>query len=88
MQYSQILWATLYGALFFDELPDDMTIIGSTVIIASGLFIVLRESKAPGSERPVQRTRSRAETGTTPRVSSLLPPDRKWQKSKAKDLPK
>ncbi|MEM9577544.1 MAG: DMT family transporter [Pseudomonadota bacterium] len=88
MQYSQILWATFYGALFFDELPDTMTIIGSGVIIASGLFIVLRESKAPGSERPVLRTRSRAETGTSPRVSSLLPPDRKWQKSESKDLPK
>lgn len=79
MQYSQIIWATLYGALFFDEWPDTATLAGSAVIMASGLFIVLRESKAPGSERPVQRTRSRAETGTSPRVSTLLPPERKWQ---------
>lgn len=87
MQYSQILWASLYGALFFDEFPDKVTIIGSAVIIVSGLFIVLRESKAPGSERPVQRTRSRAETGTTPRVSSMLPPESKWQNNKSTDLP-
>ncbi|MEO9652162.1 MAG: DMT family transporter [Roseobacter sp.] len=82
MQYSQILWATFYGLMFFEETPDTATIIGSAVIISSGLFIVLRESKAPGSERPVLRTRSRAETGTSPRVSSLLSPDKKWRRSK------
>ena len=71
MQYSQILWATLYGVLFFDELPDNATLAGSAVIIASGLFIVLRESRVPDSEQPVLRTRSRPETGTTPRVSTL-----------------
>lgn len=87
MQYSQIMWASFYGFLFFDELPDMATIAGSTVIIASGLFIVWRESIAPGSERPVQRTRSRAETGTSPRVSSMLPPEAKWQKPEHADLP-
>ena len=72
MQYSQILWATFYGMLFFGETPDRNTIIGSTIIIASGLYIVLRESRAEGSGMPVLRTRSRAETGTTPRISSYL----------------
>lgn len=73
MQYSQILWATFYGFFFFGEIPDTATIAGSAVIISSGLFIVMRESRAQGSERPVLRTKSRAETGTTPRVSTLLP---------------
>ncbi|MBW4709499.1 DMT family transporter [Roseobacter sp. YSTF-M11] len=77
MQYSQIIWASFYGLLFFDETPDNPTIIGSAIIIASGLFIVLRESKAPGSEQPVLRTRSRPETGTTPRVSPFLRMDRR-----------
>lgn len=79
MQYSQILWASLYGILFFDETPGTSTIIGSAIIIASGLFIVLRESKAPGSEQPVLRTRSRPETGTTPRVSPFLSKDKRWK---------
>ena len=82
MQYSQILWATFYGLLFFDETPDLYTGIGSAVIIASGLFIVLRESRAPGSERPVLRTRSRAEAGISPRVSSFLRPDQRWRSKK------
>ncbi|MEM1352894.1 MAG: DMT family transporter [Pseudomonadota bacterium] len=71
MQYSQIIWASFYGFFFFDELPDLTTIAGSTVIIVSGLFIVLRESRAPDSEKPVLRTKSRAETGTSPRVSTI-----------------
>lgn len=86
MQYSQILWATFYGLLFFDEAPDTATIIGSAVIISSGLFIVLRESKVPGSEQPVLRTRSRTETGTAPRVSTMVSPDRWWRKNRGSNL--
>ena len=72
MQYSQILWATVYGALFFDEWPDAATIGGSAIIIASGLYIVLRESRSEDSETPVLRTRSRPETGTSPRIAPFL----------------
>jgi len=57
MQYSQILWATLYGALFFDEFPDIWVAVGAVVIIASGIYIVLREStEAVSEETPVLRT--------------------------------
>ena len=57
MQYSQILWATLYGVLFFDEFPDIWVALGAGVIIASGTYIVLRESKETVSgEKPVLRT--------------------------------
>ncbi len=77
MQYSQIIWATAYGMLFFSETPDRATIIGSSVIIASGLYIVLRESRSDASvNTPVLRTRSRPETGTTPRVSPFVAPFR------------
>lgn len=70
MQYSQIIWATVFGLLFFEETIDQPTMIGAGVIIASGLYIVLRESRSDASENtPVLRTRSRSETGTTPRVS-------------------
>ena len=72
MQYSQILWAALFGALFFDEFPDLMTILGAAIIIASGLYIVLRESRGGASEnRPVLQSRQRPETGTTPRAVTM-----------------
>ncbi len=76
MQYSQILWAAFYGTLFFGETPTTNTLIGAGIIIASGLYIVLREARAEVSDTtPVLRTRSRPETGTTPRISPSL-----WKK--------
>ncbi|MEP4640085.1 MAG: DMT family transporter, partial [Yoonia sp.] len=73
MQYSQILWASVYGFFFFDELIDMNTAIGAAIIIASGLYIVLRESGAGNSANtPVLRSRSRVETGTTPRASLII----------------
>ena len=73
MQYSQIIWATIFGYLFFDELIDMNTAFGASIIIASGLYIVLRESRSGASENtPVLRTRSRSETGIIPRISLLV----------------
>jgi len=43
MDYSALIWATLYGWLLFGVFPDAATFIGAPVIIASGLYIVWRE---------------------------------------------
>jgi S-adenosylmethionine uptake transporter len=73
MQYSQIIWAALYGWMFFDESIDLFTGIGTAVIIASGIYIVLREDTPSVSQnRPVLESRSRLDIGTTPRISSWL----------------
>lgn len=73
MQYSQILWATAYGLLFFGETTDTYTAVGAMIIIASGLFIVFRESRAGASKNtPVLRTRSRVGTPSTLRLSGLM----------------
>ncbi len=56
MQYSQILWATVFGFFFFQERPDIFVGLGSTVIIGSGIFVVWRESRSNVSMRsPVLR---------------------------------
>ena len=49
MQYSQMIWAALFGWLIFDEAVDAWTWTGAGVIIASGLYIVARESRRRGS---------------------------------------
>jgi S-adenosylmethionine uptake transporter len=73
MQYSQMIWASIYGALIFDESLDTYTVVGSAIIMASGLYIVLREGKKRVSANtPVLRTQSRPETGVMPRVSSMM----------------
>ncbi|MBX3563706.1 MAG: DMT family transporter [Sphingomonas sp.] len=43
MDYSSLIWATLYGWLLFGVLPTRHTWIGAPVIFASGLYIVWRE---------------------------------------------
>ncbi len=41
--YSSLIWATLFGALVFGELPDLWTVVGALVIVGSGLYILYRE---------------------------------------------
>ena len=73
MQYSQIVWAAVFGFLFFDEGLDRNTLIGTAIIIASGLYILLRESRTDASEnKPVLRTKLRPDTGTTLRRPGLM----------------
>ncbi|MDT8858058.1 DMT family transporter [Paracoccaceae bacterium Fryx2] len=72
MQYSQMIWAAIFGFLIFDESPDAYTLLGAGVIIASGLYIVLRESFGNVSKNnPVLRSKSRPETGLLPRISLM-----------------
>ncbi len=44
-RYSVMLWATLLGYLFFDELPDWQTVVGSSVVVLMGLYTLYREIK-------------------------------------------
>ena len=41
--YTAILWATLYGFLFFGDWPDLWTLVGAALIVGSGLYILHRE---------------------------------------------
>ncbi len=68
MQYSQMIWAAVFGWLVFEESVDLWTWVGAGVIIASGLYIVARESRRNVSEnRPATQTRGRAEIALMPR---------------------
>ncbi len=72
MQYSQMLWAIAYGYLLFAEPLTVTTAIGSGLIMASGLYILFRESKGSNSENtPVLNTRTRTGTTYSIRVSML-----------------
>lgn len=73
MQYSQILWAALYGWLFFHESIDRYTALGIVVIVASGVYIVFRESLPSASEnRPASHVRARPDAGPGTRLSALF----------------
>lgn len=49
MQYSQLIWAIIYGALFFNERVSTAGLVGAGMIIASGLFILYRELRGKTS---------------------------------------
>lgn len=57
--YSQIVWAVILGALFFQEYPDWLSLVGLTVVGASGLLTMVREEARLGTVRwnPFSRTR-------------------------------
>lgn len=41
--YSQIFWALGLGYLFFGSLPDQFTVLGGVIVIASGLYLLRRQ---------------------------------------------
>jgi drug/metabolite transporter (DMT)-like permease len=44
-QYTLLLWAILFGWLFFGDVPRPMTLAGGAIIIGAGFFIFLREQR-------------------------------------------
>lgn len=44
-RYSRMLFALVIGVMVFDESPDALTLIGAAIIVASGIYTVLRERK-------------------------------------------
>jgi len=55
--YLQMVWMVAFGYLVFGQFPDGWTIVGTTIIVSSGLYIIYREqvlrlrrSAAPSSE--------------------------------------
>lgn len=72
MQYSQILWAAAYGALFFGERGDLATWGGASIVILSGIYTVFRETRGVSSNSPVTNARFRPEANPVPRIASAL----------------
>lgn len=62
MQYSQMIWAVLFGAVWFNETIDQWVIAGSSVIVLSGLMFIWRELVASVTQ-PVLRTRNLRSAG-------------------------
>jgi drug/metabolite transporter (DMT)-like permease len=43
--YSAIIWVTILGYLIFGDFPDGWTSLGTSIIIASGIYVFYREAK-------------------------------------------
>lgn len=44
-RYSRMIFALMIGYLFFAEIPDAPTLIGATIVIASGIYTLWREAR-------------------------------------------
>lgn len=56
-QYSQMVWAVVIGNLFFSETPGRNVLLGTLVIVLSGILIVWRELTV-SSNKPILSTRN------------------------------
>jgi drug/metabolite transporter (DMT)-like permease len=43
--YLQMIWATMYGYVVFNQLPDGVSAFGMAIIVASGVGLFLRERR-------------------------------------------
>ena len=62
-EYTALLWATLLGYLVWGELPDSITILGASIVGASGLYIIYRETRKTGQVTPKLPGMSPDDTG-------------------------
>jgi len=61
LRYTSLIWAILLGFLFFGDLPDLPMIIGSIIVIGSGLYTLYRE-RIVNRMKPVATTIAAATT--------------------------
>ncbi len=40
-----MVWALLFGFLFFGDLPDAWTLAGAGVVVLAGLYVLRRETR-------------------------------------------
>ena len=62
VQYSLIIWGTMYGYLVFGQFPDLWTWVGAAIIIATGLYTLNRERIAMREARRARRNREEETT--------------------------
>jgi len=51
VQYSLLIWGTLYGFFIFGQLPDGWTWAGALIIVATGIYTLNREHRAARARR-------------------------------------
>ena len=59
LQFTKLIWASLFGFFVFSEMPDLWTWIGGLIIFFSVVYITYRETfKKRGTDKPVQADRA------------------------------
>jgi len=53
-RYSSLIWALLLGFFVFGDWPDNLTLLGSAIVVATGIFTFYRERITQRAQRRVQ----------------------------------
>lgn len=69
--YTQMFWGVLLGYLFFSDIPNLQTLIGCTLIIGSGLFILYREHVTRKQQRVIMMQRMPVMVATREKKNSV-----------------
>lgn len=51
--YTQLVWMVMSGWMVFGDVPDHATLVGGAVVIASGIYLLLRERVVRGEAKTV-----------------------------------
>jgi drug/metabolite transporter (DMT)-like permease len=54
-RYSAVLWAALFGFLVWNEIPNDLAIIGTALIVMSGIFAMHQDSQSARERAAAQQ---------------------------------
>ncbi len=53
-EYTSMIWVVLFGYFTFDEVPSVYVLVGASIVVASGIFVILRERRL-GLQREERR---------------------------------
>jgi drug/metabolite transporter (DMT)-like permease len=56
VDYTRLVFAIIFGYVFFADIPNSLTLLGAAIIIASTLYITVRESRLGVPKTPPART--------------------------------
>jgi len=45
-EYASLPWAVAWGYIFWQEIPTAMAVVGVSLIVGAGIYIVRREARA------------------------------------------
>jgi drug/metabolite transporter (DMT)-like permease len=54
--YTQMVWVLISSYLVFNDVPNHWTLIGASIVIASGLYLLYRERQVRGEKGPAAAT--------------------------------
>lgn len=55
-RYMILLWSIILGIFMFDDIPDTLTIVGSAIIVATGVYTFYREQQVERSQKNAARS--------------------------------